>query len=135
MKIDSTWNTSMIVKKTLPKRGKLTIMKDIKSGELFLGRKVKYEVFDCLIHEGNDGGTSFTPNRVWKYIPPIDENPEKWNPITSQVKNKIMVFHVNDNSSFPYILGYIDENNSIRHGINYYRKTPINEVDYFFEID
>lgn len=135
MKINSTWNTAIILKKTLPKLGKLALRKDIKSGELYLGRKVKYESFDYLIHEGNDGVTDFTPNRYWKYIPTINENPEKWNPITSQVKNKIMIFHVNDNSSFPYILGYIDENNNIRHGINYCRKTPINEVDYFFKID
>lgn len=132
----SSWNNSVIIKKTLPKLGKLAIMKDIKSGEMYLGKKTRYESFNYFIHEGNHGTTGFTNNRIWKYIPTVDENHGKWKSVKIGLDtNKIVVFHLNDDSSFPYILGYIDEKNNIRHGINYCRKTPINEADYFFEID
>lgn len=131
----SSWNNSVIIKKTLPKLGKLVIVKDIKSGVLFLGKKTRYEIFAHNLEDGHKSSTGFTQDRVWKYLPLIEYNPYVWKPIDSLNTHNIVIFHL-PKAKFPvnYILGYLDNNGMIRHGLDFKYRIPIKKADYFFEI-
>lgn len=134
----SPWNNSITVKiiKTLPKLGKLVIVKDTKYNVCYLGKKTKDENFAYNLEDGYNASISFTEDRVWKYLPLIEYNPDVWKPInTLNTTQIIAIFHL-PNAKFPvnYILGHLDDKGMICHGFFFKYVIPLKEADYFLEL-